>query len=161
MANGKVLVLGLGNTLISDDGVGIYIVRVLRKRLEGERYDFREASIGGVGLLDLIAGYEKVVIADCIKTGKNAPGHLYKFRIDDFKASTHPPFAGHSLSLGTVMQLGEQLGYEMPRSIRIYAVEIKDNQTMKEHCTAQVEDAIGGIVKEIVRELKVEEGAKG
>jgi hydrogenase maturation protease len=156
----KILVLGLGNTLISDDGVGIYVVRALRRRLSDQRYDFQEASIGGVGLLDLIAGYEHAVIVDCIKTGKEAPGHLYKFRMEDFKASTHPPFAGHSLSLGTVLQLGEQLGYEMPRSIRIYAVEIKDNQTMKEHCTREVEDAIVGIVKEIVRELKEEEAKR-
>lgn len=150
----KILVLGLGNTLISDDGIGIFILRNLKEQLKNPCCDFQESSAGGLRLLDLLPNYEIAVIIDSIKTGKNSPGHLYQFSIEDFQAPDHHPSLGHTIALPTVFELGKQLGYAMPRKVTIYAVEISDNETMHEGCTPQVAATLPQHTKRILSDLQ-------
>jgi hydrogenase maturation protease len=150
----KILILGLGNTLISDDGIGIYILRNLREQLQNPRCDFQESSAGGLRLLDILPNYDIAVIIDSIKTGKNSPGHFCQFSIEDFQAPDHHPSLGHTISLPTVLQLGKQVGYAMPRRVIIYAVEINDNETMHEGCTPQVAATLPQHTKRILSDLQ-------
>ncbi|MBS3784838.1 MAG: hydrogenase maturation protease, partial [Anaerolineae bacterium] len=64
----KTLVLGMGNTILCDDGVGIYVVREVADRFQQEQVDFSEASVGGLRILDVIGGYERVIMVDAIQT---------------------------------------------------------------------------------------------
>ncbi len=150
----KILVLGLGNTLISDDGIGIFILRNLKEQLQNPRFDFQESSAGGLRLLDLLPDHDIAVIIDSIKTGKYPPGHIYQFTIEDFKSPDHHPSLGHTISLPTVFELGKQLGYAMPRKVIIYAVEISDNETMHEGCTPQVAATLPQHTKRILTDLQ-------
>ena len=70
-----ILVLGLGNPILGDDAVGIFVAREI-KRLAGERtgVTVKEASVGGFDLLDLLEGYRGAVIIDAIKTAGGRPG---------------------------------------------------------------------------------------
>lgn len=150
----KILVLGLGNTLISDDGIGIFILQNLKEQLQNPRCDFQESSAGGLRLLDLLPNYEIAVIIDSIKTGKKPPGHIYQLTIEDLQAPDHHPSLGHTISLPTVLKLGSQLGYAMPRKVIIYAVEISDNETMHEGCTPQVAATLPQHTKRILSDLQ-------
>ena len=62
------MVLGLGNPILSDDGVGIYVVRAVAAQCQLDDVTFTEASVGGLRLLDVIAGYERVIVVDAIQT---------------------------------------------------------------------------------------------
>jgi hydrogenase maturation protease len=53
----KTLVLGLGNDILSDDGVGIYVARELKKIIHSQDITVAEASLAGIGLLDMLAGW--------------------------------------------------------------------------------------------------------
>jgi hydrogenase maturation protease len=64
----KTLVLGMGNTILCDDGIGIYVARVLAERFQRDDVTFAEASVGGMRLLDVIAGYGRIIMVDAIKT---------------------------------------------------------------------------------------------
>ena len=70
------LVLGIGNPILTDDGVGIKIAQKLKE--EKARLEVIMTSEAGIALLDLVAGYDKLVIIDSIKTEKGKPGDLYK-----------------------------------------------------------------------------------
>jgi hydrogenase maturation protease len=150
----KILVLGLGNTLVSDDGVGIYIVQNLKNHVQDSRLDFQESSAGGLRLLDILPNYDIAVIIDSIKTGKNPPGHFYQFTLDDFKSPEHHPSIGHTISLPTVLKLGEQLGYDMPHKVIIYAIEINDNETLHEGCTPRVAATLEQHTRHILHDLQ-------
>ena len=53
----------MGNPILGDDGVGIYTVRAVRERLKGRAgVDIKEASLGGLRLMEEILGYDKVII---------------------------------------------------------------------------------------------------
>ncbi|MBE3050465.1 hydrogenase maturation protease, partial [Candidatus Bathyarchaeota archaeon] len=67
------LVLGVGNPILSDDGVGIHVARELKKR-EMPGVDVEELAASGLELLDVVRGYDKVVIIDAIQTTNGRPG---------------------------------------------------------------------------------------
>jgi hydrogenase maturation protease len=146
--------LGIGNTLLGDDGVGIYIVRrlkeVLRRR---EAIDVKEATaIGGIALLDFIAGYSVVSIVDAIITKKGKPGTLYKLAIEDLGTAIKP-YMLHAIDIRTAVALGRQLGYQIPEAITIYAIEIEDNTFFKEGLSPEIEAIIPAVMQQIVNDL--------
>ena len=61
-AKKQILILGIGNTIRGDDGVGIYLARKLRGILP-RRFEIRESAAGGFDLLEAIYGYDKVTVA--------------------------------------------------------------------------------------------------
>ena len=71
----KTLVLGLGNPILSDDGVGLRVARELENRLDQQEVTVVETSMAGLDLLDLLAGYDRAIIVDAIQTvgGKVGP----------------------------------------------------------------------------------------
>ncbi len=146
------LILGIGNPILTDDGVGIKIAQRLKE--ENAKLKVIETSEAGITLLDLIAGYDKLIIIDSIKTEKGKPGDLYKLELEDLKPSKDFS-SSHGIGIATAFELGQRLGYRLPKSVSIYAVEIKDNTTFGEKCTEEVEQRIPFIVKQIVRKEKL------
>ena len=148
----KTLILGIGNTILTDDGVGIKVAQNIK---EGNPdLEVIETSEGGIGLLDHVLGYDKVIIIDSIKTGQGKPGELYKLELEDLK----PPMdlsSSHGINIATAFKLGQRLGYRMPKYITIYAVEIKDNSTFGEECTEAVKERIPFIARQIIEKEKL------
>src|ERR1035438_10422168 len=75
----RLLLLGLGNDILTDDAVGLHVVHALQRELAGHpAIDFRETTERGLALLHFITGYRTVAIVDSIQTGKAAPGFLHE-----------------------------------------------------------------------------------
>ena len=154
----KTLVLGLGNPILTDDGVGIYVVRALAGNHRGlplrDDVAFAEASVGGLRLLDAIAGYERVVMVDAIQTPDGEPGEVYRLCPSDLRASLHSG-STHDLSLPGALALGRGLGMRLPddEDIVIIAVEVEDVLTFGEACTPRVQAAIPQAVQMVLEEV--------
>lgn len=146
------LILGIGNPILTDDGVGIKIAQRLKE--ENTKLKVIETSEAGIALLDLVMGYDKLVIIDSIKIEKGKPGDLYKLELEDLKPSKDFS-SSHGIGIATAFELGQRLGYRMPKFVSIYAVGIKDNTTFGEKCTEEVEQRIPFIVKQIVRKERL------
>jgi len=146
------LILGLGNLILTDDGVGIKIARKLKE--ENPELEVIETSEAGMAILDHIAGYDKLIIIDSIKTERGKPGELHKLELEDLKPAKDFT-SSHGLDIATAFQLGQRLGYRMPNFISIYAVDIRDNSTFGEECTEEVEERIPFITKQIIEEEKL------
>ena len=146
------LILGVGNPILTDDGVGIKIAQKLKE--EKPELEVVETSEAGIALLDLIAGYDKLIIIDSIKTEQGKPGQVYKLELGDLKPAMDF-FSSHGIDIATAFKLGEGMGYKMPKFVSIYAVEMKDNTTFGERCTEEVEEKIPFIVKQIIDEEKL------
>ena len=146
------LILGVGNPILTDDGVGIKIARRLKE--ESHQSEVIETSEVGIALLDLAAGYDKLIIIDSIKTEQGKPGEVYKLGLEDLKPSMDFP-SSHGLDIATALELGRRLGYKMPKYIRLYAVEIRDNATFGENCTEEIEERVPFITKHIIDEEKL------
>ncbi len=146
------LILGIGNPILTDDGVGI---KVAQKLKEGNpKLEVIETSEAGIALLDLITGYDKLIIIDSIKTEKGKPGDLYKLELEDLKPAKDFP-SSHGIGIATAFELGQRLGYSMPKFVSIYAMEVKDNTTFGEKCTREVKERIPFIAKQITKGEKL------
>lgn len=148
----KTLILGVGNSILTDDGVGIKIAHKLK---EGNpELEVMETSEAGIALLELIAGYDKLIIIDSIRTEKGEPGELYKLGLEALKPAVNLS-SSHGIDIATAYEIGQGMGYRMPEHVSIYAVEIEDNTTFGEECTPEVEDRIPFIVRQIAEEERL------
>jgi len=149
----KTLVLGVGNPILSDDGVGIHVARALKGRgLPG--VDVEELPASGLELLDMVLDYDKVVIVDAIRTKGGAPGEFYVLEEDDFEKSVHGA-SPHGINIATALVLGRKIVPDrMPDKVVFIAVEAEDLTTLSERLTESVGAAIPDIVKRVIEEVR-------
>lgn len=150
----KVLVLGVGNPILSDDGVGIHVARELKKKgLKG--VEVEELAASGLELLDLVRGYDKVIIIDAIQTKNGVPGHLHVLEEKDFERAIHGS-SPHGINIATALALGRKLvPDEMPKEVVFFAIEAEDLVNVSETLTPKVEEALPRIVGEVRKQLEI------
>lgn len=144
----------MGNTILRDDGVGIYVVREVAERFQREDVAFDEASVGGLRILDVIGGYERVIMVDAIRTPGGESGKIRILSPQDLKLTLHAG-SSHDLSLPGALALGRGMGMTLPtdEEFVIVAIEVEDVLTFSETCTPAVEKAISRAVEVVLREL--------
>ena len=149
----RTLVLGVGNPILSDDGVGIHVARALRKRdIKGVHVE--ELAASGLELLDVVRGYDKVIIIDAIQTKGGTPGDLHFLEERDFERSIHGS-SPHGINIATALALGRRLvPDEMPKEVAFLAIEAEDLVNVSEKLTESVQAAIPKAVEWVERELK-------
>jgi len=131
MAKEKILVLGIGNDILTDDGIGPKLVRDLGKMDIPIEVTFNTASVGGLELLETVSGYSRIFIIDAIRTQGGRPGNVYFLSPDDFRQTMHISNL-HDISFLTALKLGDKLDYELPSEIMIIAVEIAEDLEFSE-----------------------------
>lgn len=140
----EILVLGIGNILLNDEGVGIHVVNALEK--EGYKgAELMDGGTGGFHLLGFIQAYKTVIIIDAA-LDKFPPGHvrvLYPKYAKDFPAQ----LSAHEVGLKDLLDACFLLG-NMPK-IHLVAISIKDFQDMGMKLTPEVEAAIPEAVKTV------------
>jgi hydrogenase maturation protease len=152
----KTLVLGLGNALYGDDGVGHHVVQKLRCDPEIHKdfsclldnVDLEECSLSGLALLDVIVGYDQLIIVDTIKKADPTPGKVTRLKESDLRLIPGP--SPHYVSIPQALEIGKKAGLKVPARIDIVAVEAKNLYYLGEGLTEEMTQAI----PEIIRELK-------
>ncbi|MDI6811790.1 MAG: hydrogenase maturation protease [archaeon] len=150
----KILVLGIGNPILGDDGVGFHVAQELAQVVKDDAIDIEDACTGGLNVLDIIIGYDKVVIIDAIKTKGGEPGEIYRLRPEDFFKSVHLATSMHDLNFPTVIEIGNKLmPEEMPREIVIFAIEVEEIEKFTEEMTTKVQEAVPKVVNLVLGEI--------
>ena len=151
---GGTVVVGLGNPILGDDAVGLRVARALAAELAGEAgIDVRELHAGGIRVLDAIAGYERAVIVDAMRTGALAPGSVRRLDLDDLGPARNLA-STHDTNLPTVLALGALLGLRMPREVAVYGVEALELEAFGEALSPEVERSVPEAARLIARELR-------
>lgn len=148
----KTLILGLGNPILSDDGVGLRVARSLESRLNQPGITIIEASAVGLDFLDLLTGYHRAIIIDAIQTREGKVGQIYRLEPEAFNATRHAA-SPHDVNFATALELGNKLGLVLPQQIVIFAIEVENASSFSEECTPQVEHAIPVCVEMVIQEL--------
>jgi hydrogenase maturation protease len=145
-----VVVIGLGNPLLSDEGIGVHLIRKLSEHQdEFPSVEFIDAGTGGLNILHLIANRKRAVIIDCAKMGKK-PGTIKQFKPADVqttKKMTH--FSLHEADILRIIDLSRQLG-ECPEQILIFGIEpesLELGQSLSETLTDKIDLYIDTITK--------------
>ena len=155
----KTLVLGLGNELYGDDAAGIHVIRRLKKDFEEGKIDARlfkdveleECSLSGLALLEVIVGYDTLVLIDTIKKPLPVTGTIHLMEGKDLRHIPGP--SPHYVSIPQAIEIGEKLELQVPSRIKIIAVEAKNIYNLGEELTEEMTKAIPAIVEQVKKVL--------
>jgi len=145
----KTLLLGLGNDLLFDDSIGLRVAAAARERLAGNpNITVAQTTEMGLSLLDMMVGFERLVLVDAIQTHQAPPGFVHQ--IDHLDLQVLPTLLPHFLGVGEVLALGRKLNLAVPEQVRIFAVEVEDPFTVGTELTPTLKAAFPRIMDEVV-----------
>jgi len=150
-------IIGLGNSILRDDGVGIYAVREIRRCIEKEYsdagVDIVETEVGGFSLMELMTGWERVILVDSIQFDGLEPGTVVRIRPDDLRTSLRLRSV-HDIDLPTVLELGRRLGLAMPGEVSVIGIQAEDALTFGESLTDAAERGLKEAVNLVLDEIR-------
>jgi hydrogenase maturation protease len=154
MTTGRILLLGLGNPIMGDDGVGIVVVRMLKQKIHARPdLEFKELSVGGIRLIEEMLGYETVFIIDSVAS-KETSGQIHEFSPEQFKESQYES-SPHTTNFVTALGLYKKLEpSRVPGSIRIFTIDIDSHFTFSENLSPPVQTAAVKLTEQIAREVE-------
>jgi hydrogenase maturation protease len=146
----------MGNPILSDDAIGIRLAEGLGRELRS-RHDLvvqEECCTGGLELLDVVAGFDRLIVLDSIMTDGGRPGDWYRFDGEALRETMHLNNV-HDANFATAMELGRRMGIHVPDEgdIHILAVEISDNLTFGERLLPELEAALPDLVRQMLEEI--------
>ena len=163
----KTIIVGLGNPILGDDGVGWRVAEQVEARLS--RFQTGELpthpvevdclAVGGLGLMERLVGYDRAIIIDAISTGQVPAGTVACMPIEDLPE--WPPghsASAHDTSLQEALRVGRVSGFSLPGSIMIVTVEALSLFEFSEELTPPVESAVSRAVQSVFNQLDVFEG---
>jgi len=140
-----ILVLGLGNPILTDDGVGVRVARLLRAALPPDcDVEVDEVSVGGLRLMERMVGHRRVLIVDALLSGTAPPGTVRRLTLDDLRqaSDTRHSRSPHDADLVTALDLGRRAGMTVPEEVVFVAVEVENVVDFGEEPTPAVAAAI-------------------
>jgi hydrogenase maturation protease len=150
-----VIIVGLGNPVLSDDGAGWHVVRRLREALAGkEHIDITECCTGGLALAELLIGYHRAILVDSMMTNDGVPGTVAQLSMADLPGTLNTASA-HDTNLTTALHVLRRFGAQLPddEQIALVGIEAHDVWTFAEHCSPAVEKSIPQAVALVLRLL--------
>jgi len=121
----QLLIIGLGNNWLSDDGIGIKLSNDLAKSHNSPDFIYRESYNGGWELLDLIEGYKNVLFIDAIKEKGRHTGETEFLKFPEFKETMHLSHI-HDSDFLTSISFGEKTGMALPENMYFFTIQIED-----------------------------------
>ena len=117
-----VLILGVGNILLRDEGLGVRAIEALLGGPDiGEDIEIIDGGTGGATLVDLVADRRKVVVIDAIDAGQ-PPGTMLRVPLEQLAAASRPSVSLHEMGLLEAVAITRTLGCE-PREIVVIGVQ--------------------------------------
>ncbi len=145
---GVTLVVGLGNPILGDDGVGWRVaerVAALLPPALAEAVEVECFALGGLSLMERMVGYGRAIVIDAITTG--APdGQVRSLALEDLDGPPETAWAHatavHDTSLRNALRLGRALGARLPDRVDVVGVEASDLYSFSEDLTPDVSAAV-------------------
>ncbi len=148
----RVVVLGVGNILMSDEGVGVHAVTAL-----AERYDFPDSveiidgGTSGMDCLDRIADSDLLLIADCMRKSGKLPGDITRIADDEINAWFKTKISPHQVGLSDVLAACCFHGIS-PKKVVLVGVQPESFETSME-LTPTVAAVLDQVVERLVAEI--------
>ena len=152
----RTLVLGIGNPILGDDGIGFHIAQELAKEIKDENIGVKDTSVNGLNLLELIVGYDKLIVIDAIMTEEAKAGEIYRLKPRSSSETAWSTISLHYLNLATTIEIGKRLfPQEIPGEVIIFAVGAQEVTEVTEEMTARVKEAIPRVINLVLEELSL------
>jgi hydrogenase maturation protease len=153
----KTLVLGLGNPILTDDGVGVRVAEKVCASLPVRTHiDVAEVSVGGLALMEAMIGYDRVLLIDAIQANGDPAGSVHRMTLDDLRdiSPTQHSSSPHDTNLITALEMGRCMGMTLPSDIVIYAISVENISDFGDGLTPAVAASVPKVVADILGEIQ-------
>lgn len=147
----KIIVLGIGNEILTDEGVGIHLIRALHQERLPDNVELIEGGTGGMELLPLIEEADRLIVVDAVKADTE-PGAIFKFTPDDINII--PPeyqVSAHQVGLMEVLHLARVME-KLPETVIFGIQPGKIDWGME--LTPEVAEKVPRLVELVLEEIK-------
>jgi hydrogenase maturation protease len=119
----KTVVVGLGNPILGDDGVGWKIADEVRKQLDADTHiDVDCVSLGGISLMERLIGYDRAILIDAFAVNESM-GSISIMDLDQLPDySAFHITSAHDTSLQSAIELGRKMGAHLPDEVTIVGI---------------------------------------
>ena len=149
---GQILILGLGNILLKDEGVGVRVVERLLERYElPERVQALDGGSRGLALLNFLEGVSKLLIVDAVQAGEE-PGTLIRLEGDEIPAFLSPKVSPHQEGLADLLFAAKVVGL-YPEEVVLWGVEPAEIETGLE-LTPLIASKVDELIEKVLEELR-------
>ncbi len=148
----RVLVLGIGNPILGDDGVGWRVAAAVGERADTKALEVDCVALGGLSLMERLVGYDRAILVDAFHGSGDPPGTLRARTLDEVpgREASHLD-AAHDVPLRVALAAGRALGASLPAAITVVSVEAARVDTFGEGLTPAVAAAVPGAVRLVER----------
>lgn len=158
----KTLVIGLGNPILGDDGVGWRVVDEIARVTAGRpEVETDCVSLGGLSLMERLTDSERVILVDAIYTGQKPVGTVSQFLLSDLPDLTAGHSASaHDTSLRNALNVGRSMGIRLPKDsqIHVVAIEAQNVVDFSERLSPPVEAAVSEAVERVLKLIRYSQG---
>jgi hydrogenase maturation protease len=144
MEEKKILILGIGNVLLSDEGIGVHVLRKLEKMDLPKEYELVDGGTFGFELITFFTNKKKVIIIDCIKA-EEKPGTIIWAKPDELNLQWQVPFSVHHGGLSELIKSAEMIS--PTPEIFILGIVPEDVNTMNTSLSKTLQSKFDGIVE--------------
>ncbi|MBS7250348.1 MAG: hydrogenase maturation protease [Candidatus Freyarchaeota archaeon] len=147
----RILIIGVGNLLLGDEGVGVHVVEDLMEMSLPSGVEVVDGGTGGISILNLMEGADKVIIVDAV-LGGGAPGEIYVMGMGRLMDGRIKFFSLHELDLLSALRIGKELG-KLPPELVLVGVEPKNYEEFSTELSPEVRAAVPKVIKVILELL--------
>jgi hydrogenase maturation protease len=152
LAPAPFLVLGVGNILMADEGIGVRVLEALKNELMPDCVELIDAGTALVELLPLLSKREKVVVIDAVRCGRE-PGTVYRFTPADIAELKQPQISIHQIGILEALRMAELGGWK-PREVVIFGIEpakVDWGMELSAEVAASLQKVVRLVIEEIAR----------
>jgi hydrogenase maturation protease len=144
------LILGIGNLLLGDDGIGVRAVQMLRERSLPESVELVEGGTRGIALTDELFGRRKVIVLDALDAGGEA-GSIYRLEEGQLEGQAEGGLSLHDFGLLEALEMARLLG-QAPDDVVLFGVQPKEVGLGRD-LSPEVSGALPELVERVVAEV--------
>ena len=149
----NIVILGVGNILLTDEGVGVRAVQELQQRYDfPENVELVDGGTQGLWLMSTIHGSDHLIVVDAVM-GKGQPGNLYRLERDDLPKELRVKQSAHDSDLIEALNLTEMID-AAPKTCVVIGVQPEDITSMGVELTDTISAKIDEIIDMVLHELK-------
>ena len=151
MADKNILVLGLGNILLGDEGVGVRVIEQLLSRPLPDEIEVIDGGTAGYELINFFEGKERVIIVDAVKTN-DTPGSVYKMDLSAVQEDETVQLSLHQIGLKNVFKMASMM--DLNPEVTLIGIVPKDYQDYNIGLSDEVEKAIPLAIETVLKEIE-------
>lgn len=144
----RILILGVGNILLKDEGIGVHVVRELEKKNLPGNVEVMDAGTAVIDMMPYFENVKKLIVIDAVRAGRE-PGTIYRFAPEDIYENNKMSL--HQMGLLEALTMSREIG-KCPGDAIVIGVEpeiIEPGLGLSEKLSCKVPDIVNTVIKEI------------